>query len=196
MGFSYRKRKKLGPLPIWINVSRSKKGWSHSWTLKAGPFSHNTRRNTTTTDLPGGWKHTHRHGPPAQRQQPRRSHRNTQNLLQEKYDRRADAAQSQAQEHEAQQFLYSYRPSPWPWAIWAALFAMAVLGGVAWSGAIFMIVIGTIIGLVQWSKYHRAQMQINAVQPALRAVPPHMDPAEAERVVRNWTPPQGWEKNS
>lgn len=63
MGTSYRKRKRLGPLPIWINISWSQtKGRTISWTFKLGPWSYNTGRNTSTFDLPGGWKHTHRHG--------------------------------------------------------------------------------------------------------------------------------------
>src|SRR4051812_33388956 len=42
-GVYYRRRLHVLPF-VWLNISRSpSKGWSHSWTTKIGPWSHNSR---------------------------------------------------------------------------------------------------------------------------------------------------------
>jgi hypothetical protein len=58
MGLNYRKRHRMGPLPIWRNVSRSDHGKTVSWTVRLFGFSWNSRTKKTTVDLPGGYSYT------------------------------------------------------------------------------------------------------------------------------------------
>lgn len=53
MGLNYRKHRRLGPLPIWRNVSRSESGKTVSYSVKLGPFTWNSRTKKKTVDLPG-----------------------------------------------------------------------------------------------------------------------------------------------
>lgn len=62
MPTSYRKRTRIGPLPIWVNYSWSQSsGWNYSFSIKIGPWTYNTRQKVSTVDLPGGFKHRHKH---------------------------------------------------------------------------------------------------------------------------------------
>jgi hypothetical protein len=58
MGLNYRKKRRLGPLPIWRNVSRSDAGKTVSYSFKLGPFTWNSRTKKSTVDLPGGYSYT------------------------------------------------------------------------------------------------------------------------------------------
>ncbi|MDD7921093.1 hypothetical protein [Actinomycetospora callitridis] len=59
MGLNYRGRRKLGPLPVWRNVSRSEgNGKTVSWTVKLLGVSWNSRTKKKTVDLPGGYSYT------------------------------------------------------------------------------------------------------------------------------------------
>ena len=49
-GLRIRKAVRLGPLPVWVNFSRT---WPPSWTVKLGRLSWNSRRRTARVDLPG-----------------------------------------------------------------------------------------------------------------------------------------------
>lgn len=61
MGLSRRWRRRIGPLPLWLNASWSEaNGWSYSWTIKLLGVSYNTRTRASTVDLPGGFKYRHR----------------------------------------------------------------------------------------------------------------------------------------
>jgi len=58
MGLNYRGRRKLGPLPVWRNVSRSGgNGKAVSWTVKLFGVSWNSRTKKTV-DQPGGYSYT------------------------------------------------------------------------------------------------------------------------------------------
>jgi hypothetical protein len=52
MGFHLRKRIKLGPAYVWLDLS---KGWPRftSWGLTAGRYTRNMTRGQTTVDTPG-----------------------------------------------------------------------------------------------------------------------------------------------
>lgn len=58
VGLKYRGRTKLGPLPIWRNVSRSGNGKTVSWTVKLFGVSWNSRTKKKSVDLPGGYSYT------------------------------------------------------------------------------------------------------------------------------------------
>jgi hypothetical protein len=58
MGLNYRKKRRLGPLPIWRNVSRSDAGKTVSYTVKVFGFSWNSRTGKKTVDLPGRYSYT------------------------------------------------------------------------------------------------------------------------------------------
>lgn len=58
VGLNYRKHRRLGPLPIWRNVSRSESGKTVSYSVKLGPFTWNSRTKKKTVDLPGGYSYT------------------------------------------------------------------------------------------------------------------------------------------
>jgi hypothetical protein len=59
MGLNYRGRRRLGPLPVWRNVSRSEgNGKTVSWTVKLLGVSWNSRTKKKTVDLPGGYSYT------------------------------------------------------------------------------------------------------------------------------------------
>lgn len=58
MGLNYRGKRKMGPLPIWRNVSRSEKGKTVSWTVKILGVSWNSRTKKKTVDLPGNYSYT------------------------------------------------------------------------------------------------------------------------------------------
>lgn len=45
----FRKRLRLGPLPVWLNFSRT----GVSWSVKVGPWSWNSRKRRQRLDLPG-----------------------------------------------------------------------------------------------------------------------------------------------
>lgn len=55
-GLRYRRRLHVLPF-VWLNISRSpSKGWSHSWSVKIGPWSRNSRTpGKDRVDLPGGF---------------------------------------------------------------------------------------------------------------------------------------------
>ncbi|MCD2193551.1 DUF4236 domain-containing protein [Actinomycetospora endophytica] len=56
MGIRYRRRIKLKPLPVWLNISRSERnGWMVSWTVKVAGISWNSRTHKKSVDLPGDW---------------------------------------------------------------------------------------------------------------------------------------------
>lgn len=58
MGLNYRGKKRLGPLPIWRNVSKSDSGKTVSYSVKLGPFTWNSRTKKSTVDLPGNYSYT------------------------------------------------------------------------------------------------------------------------------------------
>ena len=58
MGLNYRNKTRLGPLPIWRNVSRSESGKTVSWTIKIFGVSWNSRTGKKTVDLPGHYSYT------------------------------------------------------------------------------------------------------------------------------------------
>jgi hypothetical protein len=58
MGLNHRRRRRLGPLPVWRNVSRSERGRTTSWTVKLFGVSWNSRTKKKTVDLPGNWSYT------------------------------------------------------------------------------------------------------------------------------------------
>ncbi|MDF2979907.1 MAG: hypothetical protein K0S40_4635 [Actinomycetospora sp.] len=58
MGLNHRRRRRLGPLPVWRNVSRSERGKTTSWTVKLFGVSWNSRTKKKTVDLPGNWSYT------------------------------------------------------------------------------------------------------------------------------------------
>lgn len=58
VGRNYRKHRRLGPLPVWRNVSRSKSGKTVSYRVKLGPFTWNSRTKKKTVDLPRGYSYT------------------------------------------------------------------------------------------------------------------------------------------
>lgn len=58
MGLNYRGRTRLGPLPIWRNVSRSGQGKTVSYTVKIFGVSWNSRTKKKTVDLPGNYSYT------------------------------------------------------------------------------------------------------------------------------------------
>jgi hypothetical protein len=58
MGLNHRRRRRLGPLPVWRNVSRSGRGRTTSWTVKLFGVSWNSRTKKKTVDLPGNWSYT------------------------------------------------------------------------------------------------------------------------------------------
>ncbi len=59
MGLNDRGRRKLGPLPVGRNVSRSEgNGTTRSWTVKLFGVSWNSRTKRKTVDLPGGYSYT------------------------------------------------------------------------------------------------------------------------------------------
>ena len=58
MGLNHRRRRRLGPLPVWRNVSRSERGRTTSWTVKLFGVSWNSRTRKKTVDLPGTWSYT------------------------------------------------------------------------------------------------------------------------------------------
>lgn len=59
VGLNYRKHRRLGPLPIWRNVSRSESGGKTvSYSFKLGPFTWNSRTKKKTVDLPGGYSYS------------------------------------------------------------------------------------------------------------------------------------------
>jgi hypothetical protein len=58
VGLNYRDRRRLGPLPIWRNVSRSDRGKTVSWTVRLFGVSWNSRTEKKTVDLPGGYSYT------------------------------------------------------------------------------------------------------------------------------------------
>jgi hypothetical protein len=58
MGLNHRRRRRLGPLPVWRNVSRSERGRTTSWTARLFGVSWNSRTKKKTVDLPGNWSST------------------------------------------------------------------------------------------------------------------------------------------
>jgi hypothetical protein len=58
MGLNHRRRRRLGPLPVWRNVSRSERGRTTSWTVKLFGVSWYSRTKKKTVDLPGNWSYT------------------------------------------------------------------------------------------------------------------------------------------
>jgi hypothetical protein len=58
MGLNHRRRRRLGPLPVWRNVSRSERGRTTSWTVQLFGVSWNSRTKKKTVDLPGNWSYT------------------------------------------------------------------------------------------------------------------------------------------
>jgi hypothetical protein len=58
MGLNYRGKTRLGPLPIWRNVSRSENGKTVSYTVKIFGVSWNSRTKKKTVDLPGNYSYT------------------------------------------------------------------------------------------------------------------------------------------
>jgi hypothetical protein len=58
MGLNHRRRRRLGPLPVWRNVSRSERGRTTSWTVKLFGVSWNSRTKKKSVDLPGNWSYT------------------------------------------------------------------------------------------------------------------------------------------
>jgi hypothetical protein len=58
VGLNYRGKKRLGPLPIWRNVSKSDSGKTVSYSFKLGPFTWNSRTKKSTVDLPGNYSYT------------------------------------------------------------------------------------------------------------------------------------------
>lgn len=58
MGLNHRRRRRLGPLPVWRNVSRSERGRTTSWTVRLFGVSWNSRTKRKTVDLPGNWSST------------------------------------------------------------------------------------------------------------------------------------------
>lgn len=58
MGLNHRRRRRLGPLPVWRNSSRSARGRTTSWTVKLFGVSWNSRTRKKTVDLPGNWSST------------------------------------------------------------------------------------------------------------------------------------------
>jgi len=57
MGSNHRRRRRLGPLPVWRNSSRSGRGRTTSWTVKLLGVSWNSRTSEKTVDLPGKWSY-------------------------------------------------------------------------------------------------------------------------------------------
>jgi hypothetical protein len=57
MGLNHRRRRRLGPLPVWRNPSRSGRGRSTSSTVELFDVSWNSRTKKTV-DLPGNWSYT------------------------------------------------------------------------------------------------------------------------------------------
>lgn len=49
MAIRFRKRVRLGPLPVFLNFSRS----GVSFSVKLGPWSYNSRARRQRVDLPG-----------------------------------------------------------------------------------------------------------------------------------------------
>jgi hypothetical protein len=58
MGLDHRRRRRLGPLPVWRHSSRSGRGRTTSWTVELFGVSCNSRTRTKTVDLPGNWSST------------------------------------------------------------------------------------------------------------------------------------------
>ena len=52
VGLNYRKHRRLGPLPIWRNVSRSESGKTVSYSVKLGPFSSSAYRAPMSNPKP------------------------------------------------------------------------------------------------------------------------------------------------
>lgn len=170
---SYRKRKRLGPLPVWINYSWSQTRGSHySFSIKLGLWTYNTKSKTSTIDLPGGFKHRHQHG--------------------------KSAAPTKAGARKATVKTDStppapYRPARWPYAVLAVLLVLAVLGGAVWQAIVLFGSIALVLALVQRGRAQRAGTP--ADRHAVTSAEPGMDPDEAERIVRDWNPPTGWERD-
>lgn len=57
MGLDHRRRRRLGPLPVWRKASRSGRGRTTSWTVELFGVSWNSRTRKIV-DLPGNWSST------------------------------------------------------------------------------------------------------------------------------------------
>ncbi|HSK57927.1 MAG TPA: hypothetical protein VK935_02625 [Actinomycetospora sp.] len=58
MGLNRPSRRRLGPLPVSRDVSRSERGSTTSWTVTFFGTSRNGCQGTRTVDLPGNWSST------------------------------------------------------------------------------------------------------------------------------------------
>lgn len=124
MSLRYRRRIRMGPLPIYLNLSRSSaRGWSHSWSFKLGPWSWNSRSRRQAVDLPGGfsWREA------------------GQNRRSSQRPPTAEPPEPRAR----------YRPARWPYAVLAVLFVLAVIGGAMWQALLVFGVIALVVAAVQ-----------------------------------------------
>jgi hypothetical protein len=67
MPFRFRKRVRLGFLPVWVNASRA----GLSWSVRLGPWSWNSRTRCQRVDLPGPLSWEEPGGGPSTRRQAR-----------------------------------------------------------------------------------------------------------------------------
>lgn len=84
-----------------------------------------------------------------------------------------------------------YRAARWPYALLGVLLVLAVLGGAVWQSIVLFGGIAAVVALVQ---RQRARMFAPpAPEPEVaEPEPAPLDPAEAERIVREWSAPDGW----
>jgi hypothetical protein len=167
-GIRYRKRIAIIRKHLYLNISRSQtKGWTFSWTVKAFGVSHNLNRKKTTVDLPGGL------------------------YYEGKGRKRAPGRQGPGTPARR-----DYSPAKWPFIVLGVLLVLGVIGGAVWQSLLLFGLIAVVVVLVQRGRAQRAgtPAQRDAVTPAPEPVGP--DPAEAERIVRDWTPPADWDRKT
>lgn len=138
-GLRFRKRIRIGPLPIWLNISRSSSsGWSCSWSFRFLGLTRNSRSGRTTVDLPGGFY--------AQSKGKSRS-------------RKAPAKRKPVPPPDP------YRPSHWPWVLLVLLAVLAVLNSAVWQTYVELGTAALFVLLVQLRRSLRARRERNELRP-------------------------------
>lgn len=173
MRFRARKTVRLGPL----RLNFTQKGFS-SYSIRVWRYTWNSRTRQNRFDTPGWggvvWggkkKGQSRTGTPANR-------RTGQGPV------------------VAAAAPVPYRPRIWPWALWGVLFTLAILGGVSLGGAAFFLAIAAAIAGVQLVRRGRDRAGTPAPRDTGDPALPFYDPAEAERIVQEWAPPEGWSRS-
>lgn len=88
-----------------------------------------------------------------------------------------------------------YRPRYWPHVLVAVLLTLAMIGGGTVGTVAFFLAVSALIGAVQFRRYVRHHgMPVRRQTGTPVEETPAIDPAEAERIVREWAPPQGREQ--